>query len=385
MLSLLLKKNPRFLPVAALAVICVYAISIPVAAAAFKNLTVGDAVPPLVLQDLQGQELIPPDYGQSKAVVLVFWATWSSRSMTELDDIIKLKEKYADKGLYILAINVEKQAMSEQDMRKIRSFVEEKQPGFTVAMDQGLKTYNEWGVIATPTTAIIDSSGVMVFELSSYATHGFNDLEAAVEKALEIAPEILKPAVAEPSYQPDRQALLHLGLGKRLLNKGFTTKALSEFAKSAEADTNYAEAYIYLGYTMLKEKNEVGAEASLTRAMNLDPPRPAPVLLSAFILTGRKMPVEAVALLEQFSTARAASRSTEDAAEDADAGSVDDIIDLTGIKALLDEGKIKEACSALDQGLSAALEDLGFSVLKKKRSDSIMERMKLMIENREQQ
>jgi len=206
-----------------------------------------------------------------------------------------------------------------------------------------------------------------------------------LNKILGIIPEVQEAAAKEPSYQPNRQALLHFGLGKRLLSKGFTSKALPEFVKSAEADTNYPDAYIYLGYTMIKEEDKSGAEAPLLRAMELDPSRSAPVLLRAHLLVGSKTPADALTLLEQFYAELGAPQPGDAEAGAAGEAASPDTLDLAGIKALVDEGKTQEACEALDKILAEKLEGQGFSVLKKKRSGSIMERMKLMMENKEQQ
>jgi len=94
----------------ALPLIGIMTFSVSGAAAAFKNIKVGDQALPVQLEDLQGQEHSLAKYRESKAVLLFFWATWSQRSLTELADLEKFQAEYSDKGLKILAVNVENQA-----------------------------------------------------------------------------------------------------------------------------------------------------------------------------------------------------------------------------------------------------------------------------------
>ena len=61
--------------------------SVSGAAAAFKNIKIGDQALPIQLQDLDGQEHSLAQYKDAKAVLLVFWATWSQRSVQELGDL----------------------------------------------------------------------------------------------------------------------------------------------------------------------------------------------------------------------------------------------------------------------------------------------------------
>ena len=58
-----------------------------------------------------------PKYKDAKAVLLIFWATWSQRSLLELEDLKKLEEKYREQGLRILAVNVENQSLDDEDLR----------------------------------------------------------------------------------------------------------------------------------------------------------------------------------------------------------------------------------------------------------------------------
>ena len=394
----------------ALTLIGIMTFSVSGAAAAFKNIKVGDQALPMQLEDLEGQEHSLAKYRESKAILLFFWATWSQRSLTELADLKKFQAEYGDKGLQILAINVENQKMSDEDLRQIRSVLEENEISYPVLIDQGLKTYNEWGVIATPTTAIVSTDGVVIFDLSSYPTSAYLDMEQSIQKALGLYVEEEKAADVEPSYVPKREALLHLGLGKRHAQKGFMTKALPELEKAAIADSGWAEPQMYLGFVHFRMGESEKASASLEKASQLDPERLEITWLRGYLLVVDEKVDEAIALLqsgepvepqgdipaktqieESGPAAEDGSQVTSAAPDTSTAGTpmaevqgtMGEPLDLSEVLTLKDAGKTDEAAKALEELLAGKLGEAGFTMKKKKMS--AMEKMQLMMKENQGQ
>ena len=402
----------------ALTLIGIMTFSVSGAAAAFKNIKVGDHALPVQLEDLEGQEHSLAKYRESKAILLFFWATWSQRSLTELADLKKFQAEYGDKGLQILAINVENQKMSDEDLRQIRSVLEENEISYPVLIDQGLKTYNEWGVIATPTTAIVSTDGVVIFDLSSYPTSAYLDMEQSIQKALGLYVEEEKAADIEPSYVPTREALLHLGLGKRHAQKGFMTKALPELEKAAIADSGWAEPQMYLGFVHFRMGESEKASASLEKASQLDPERLEITWLRGYLLVVDEKVDEAIALLqsgepvepqsgepvepqgdipaktqieESGQVAEDGSQVTSAASDASTAGTpmaevqgtMGEPLDLSEVLVLKDAGKTDEAAKVLEELLAGKLGEAGFTMKKKKMS--AMEKMQLMMKENQGQ
>jgi len=394
----------------ALTLIGIMTFSVSGAAAAFKNIKVGDQALPIQLEDLEGQEHSLAKYRESEAILLFFWATWSQRSLTELADLKKFQAEYGDKGLQILAINVENQKMSDEDLRQIRSVLEENEISYPVLIDQGLKTYNEWGVIATPTTAIVGTDGVVIFDLSSYPTSAYLDMEQSIQKALGLYVEEEKAADVEPSYVPNRDALLHLGMGKRHAQKGFMTKALPELEKAAIADSGWAEPQMYLGFVHFRMGESEKASASLEKASQLDPERLEITWLRGYLLVVDEKVDEAIALLQSGEPvepqgdipAKTQIEESGPAAEDGSQvtfaapdtstagtpmaevqGTAGESLDLSEVLALKDSGKTEEAAKALEELLAGKLGEAGFTMKKKKMS--AMEKMQLMMKENQGQ
>lgn len=372
--------------------------SVSGAAAAFKNIKVGDQALPVQLNDLDGQEHSLAQYRDAKAVLLLFWATWSQRSLLELEDLKKFQEQYGEKGLRILAVNVENQAMDDEDLRQVRAVIEKSKIGFPVLIDTGLKTYNEWGVIATPTTAIVDSEGTVSFDLSSYPTSAFEDMDEAIQKSLGLWVEEEGDEDTVAAYEPTREALLRLGLGKRHAQKGFMSKAMPELQKAAVADSGWADPHIYIGYVHFRNGENVKAKESLDKAAGLDPGREETTLLTSYVLMSDEKVDEAIAILQSADPAGTAARPEAAEAEngqeipEAETGAeveaateagMDSLAEkLVKVQALKAEGKTAEAASSLEEVLSARLDELGFTMKKKKKMDA-MERMKLMMQKKQ--
>jgi peroxiredoxin len=386
--------------------------SVSGAAAAFKNIKVGDQALPVQLEDLEGQEHSLAKYRESQAVLLFFWATWSQRSITELADLKKFNAQYGEKGLQILAVNVESQTMDDEDLRQIRKVLEENEIDFPVLIDNALKTYNEWGVIATPTTAIVNSDGVVTFDLSSYPSSAYMDMEEGIQKALGLYVEEEDVAAAEPSYVPIQEAMLHVGMGKRHAEKGFMTKALPEFEKAAVADSGWAEPHMYMGFVHFRMADSEKAGDSLAKAAGLDPERIEIKWLHAYVLTAEEKVDDAIALLQSDPAksqggepvdspsgepVAATSDSPEAASADSDSAPAgtsvaeaaetteeagDEGLDLSEVIALKDAGKTAEAAKALEELLAGKLGEAGFTKKKKKKM-SAMEKMQLMMKEQQ--
>jgi len=384
---------------------CLLTFAVSEAAAAFGNIKVGDQAPSIALRDLDGEEHSLARNADTGAVVVLFWAIWSRRSLIELEDLEKFHAEYGDKGLRILAINVESQAIEDKHVERIRSVVQKKKIGFPVVMDDGLKTYGEWGVIATPTTAILDGDGTVTFDLSGYPTGGYFEVDEAIRKVLGLYVPEEDTVAGKLSYEPNRKAMLHFGVGKRHTEKGFMTKALPELSIAAAADPGWVDPRIYLGYIYLREGKYDLAAADLAKAEMLDPweGREEIRLLRAYLLLAEERVDGAFALLQSNNPVEPeGEKSGEDQPDglmrfnkrqtrkpgfsgekNAAGANPEGLADLAEVQALLDESRKGEASKKLEEVLSTRLGDLGFALKNEKKLRAI-ERMKLMMQQKQE-
>jgi thiol-disulfide isomerase/thioredoxin len=125
---------------------------------------VGDAFPDLAGFTLEGKL---PDELKGKVVMVDFWASWCGPCADSFPAMSELAEKYAAKGLVVIAVNEdEKRADMEQ-------FLERHKARFTVVRDggrDGKKLVDKVGIAVMPTSFLLDRAGKVRFLHAGY--HG---------------------------------------------------------------------------------------------------------------------------------------------------------------------------------------------------------------------
>ena len=250
----------------ALAAVGVMMFAIPNAVAAFKYLKTGMEIPEFTLATMKGEEIALSSYRGTPATIILFWATWSPRSRPALEDAQKLLAEHGEKGLKVLAVNVNRMDINHKDRSEIQDMKSELGLTMPLAVDNGLAAYSGFGVVATPSTAVLDKDGKIVFEAASYLRSTGTDIREQVEVLLGLREPPSEEAVAEVEvYKPVRKALLYYNLGRNLLRLGNADKAMSKLEESVEADDKFTAPRILLGHLLLGEKSE----KSLARAEEL--------------------------------------------------------------------------------------------------------------------
>jgi thiol-disulfide isomerase/thioredoxin len=112
-------------------------------------------VAPFSIRDLDGRT-VSSESLKGKVVLVNFWATWCPPCRAEIPDLIKLQDKYRDR-LVVLGISED-----EVGVDAVRTFVAAQKMNYPVAMTtpELRKTFR--GVMALPTTFVIDPEGRLV-------------------------------------------------------------------------------------------------------------------------------------------------------------------------------------------------------------------------------
>lgn len=111
----------------------------------------GDPAPAFALRTLSGNSLGLPQYG--KVVAVRFWADWCPFCASEMQAIEPVYQKYRERGLVILAINV------RQDRDTAQSFMDELGVSYEALLDGDGEVARGYGVIGLPTTFFVDRDG----------------------------------------------------------------------------------------------------------------------------------------------------------------------------------------------------------------------------------
>lgn len=260
---------------------------VPSVTAAFKFLQEGMTAPSVVGRDIiTGDEIQSDNFSKSNIVVITFWATWSKRSLEELADLKAIAEKYRDKPVRIIAVNVENQKISPATETLIKKTADDMKLSYPVIIDRDLATFYNFGVIAVPSTAILDTSGILRYAPSGYSLTTKDLIEDTIEVLLGLKKPTAESVVAE-GYVPQKKSARYYNLALQLANQRMYDRALSDLDLAQQADIAFSAPHnlrgqIYLDIEKTKEAvgefeisvrldtSSVAARAGLGRALLRD-------------------------------------------------------------------------------------------------------------------
>lgn len=261
---------PRFsVPLAAVVPVVLAAVLsvAPPSAAAFRNVSEGAEAPAFRLRSADGSEVALEGYKKEKAVVLVFFATWSERAMTQLADLEKLSRDLGPKGLKVVALNVEHEHGSDEDAKRVRERVASLGVTYPVLFDAGLEVYRNYGVVAVPSTAVLGEGGIVRTALNGYPSFAAGDIRDQVETLLGLKkPDPVVAAKVEAGHKPAHAALLNFNLGRRLYLTGMLDKAEPKLKAAAASDPAWAAPHVLLGEIHLARSRKDKAKLAEAKA-----------------------------------------------------------------------------------------------------------------------
>jgi len=116
----------------------------------------GELAPDFELTTLDGEQVKLSDY-KGERVMLNFWATWCPPCRAEMPDMEKFQQ---NKDVQVLAVNLTE---TEASQEAVENFADELGVTFTIPLDEDYDVAMEYGVMAYPTTYMIDSNGRIQF------------------------------------------------------------------------------------------------------------------------------------------------------------------------------------------------------------------------------
>ena len=218
------------------------------------------------LKDIAGNSISLSQHLSKKAVVIIFWSTWSENSPRALKRFEEFHEKYKDKGIQLIGINAENQTISADDMATINKTIKELKITFPVLIDRGLKVFHDYNVIALPSTVII-TEGKISYELPGLPLVGTEEMLDYLRVLAGDQPRTL----TKPGYSPRYDAVADVNLAIQLEKRGKFDAANSFYEKAIEKDTKYLLPYFKLAGMYEKENDFEKMEAILRKVLGADP------------------------------------------------------------------------------------------------------------------
>lgn len=139
----------------------------PVSSQAMEHVKVGQVPVEFSLPSLKGGA-VSLDYFLGGPGVIVFWSTWSPRSLEILGDFRHYQDTRGTEGLKVIAVNADRESLSESDRNDVAHLVRELEFPFPVVFDVGLRTYAAYGVMALPSAVVLGADGRVAYTLGGY-------------------------------------------------------------------------------------------------------------------------------------------------------------------------------------------------------------------------
>jgi peroxiredoxin/Tfp pilus assembly protein PilF len=266
------------------------------AAATLQTLQTGMEAPDFSLKSATNETKTFTAVKGEKLTVLIFWSTWSTKSENILKRMQQLHEKYKGQGLSIIGVNVDDQQISTGTLAEIRTVSEKLKISFPMLVDHGLVAFHDYGVIALPTTVIMDKDRMIKDELSGYPLVGS---ETMVDFIISTIEGKKTPVVGKAGYQPNKNAVRFYNMGKTTLrSKRTADTAEMWFKKAVEADAAFVLPRLSLGKMYLQRGDTALAQAEYKEALARAPEHPIALCELGLILINEGKGKEGAALIE---------------------------------------------------------------------------------------
>jgi thiol-disulfide isomerase/thioredoxin len=137
------------------------------------------ALPPLTISDQDGHSL-GLEVFRGKVVVLDYWASWCPPCRVEFPRLDQLQEHFADKGLVVVAVSLDRGGRPVVD----RFYDEMHVSHLAKYLDPSSASATALGLRGMPTTLVIDRQGREVARVEGIAAWDGPDIEKVLEGLL---------------------------------------------------------------------------------------------------------------------------------------------------------------------------------------------------------
>lgn len=129
------------------------------------------------LPAMKGGEMALADL-QGKVVLVDFWASWCGPCRESFPWLNNMQEKYAEQGLVIVGVNLDKQPKQALD------FLKQVPANFTLLLDNKAVLPEAYGLIGMPSSYLLDRKGQLRATHTGFNVGRVNEYEASIQQLL---------------------------------------------------------------------------------------------------------------------------------------------------------------------------------------------------------
>jgi tetratricopeptide (TPR) repeat protein len=155
----------------------------------------------------------------------------------------------------------------DDEITKVRNLIKTNKIKFPILIDKGFKFFQEYGVIALPTTVMVNKTGRIQFIYPSFPQAAHSLMAEQVKILMGMA----VPAKEEEVLKgPDSKSGRLYRYALQMYKKGLAEQALSPLKKSLELDPDLSMAHNLLGVSLWQSGKSDEAREELVKAIELD-------------------------------------------------------------------------------------------------------------------
>jgi tetratricopeptide (TPR) repeat protein len=253
---------------------------------AFIGIKKGEIPKKIVLRDLSWETVNVSRFFGSKPVIIAFWKLTDNqsslnRSLSELIFLSNLYDKYHHKyGLEVFGIYrpMTENGITKSELANIKDIVTSKGIKVPILIDKGLYTYQEYGVIALPSTVMIDSEGKISFLFPGFPSTAYSELTEKINDSLGIVKDTQKQVISDKTPS-DFRSIANYRLALKMYKLKFSELAITSLKKSLSINKNFPSlsinknfplAHNLMGILLWESGDLNGAEEEFRYAIELD-------------------------------------------------------------------------------------------------------------------
>jgi cytochrome c biogenesis protein CcmG/thiol:disulfide interchange protein DsbE len=120
------------------------------------------------------------DHYAGKVVILDFWASWCVPCRRSFPWMNEMQEKYAQDGLVIIAVNV------DREVENAVAFLAEYPANFEIIYDPAAELAKEYKIQVMPSSFVIGRDGASIDRHTGFKVNKQDEYEAVIRAALEL-------------------------------------------------------------------------------------------------------------------------------------------------------------------------------------------------------
>ena len=153
-----------------------------IAAPNVMALEVGQPAPDFKLKGMGAGETLTLSEFRGQFVYVDFWASWCAPCRQSFPWMNTMQRKFQDKGLRIVAINLDEADTSSTTA--IKDFLAKSPANFKIAFDSAGVTPKAYGVLGMPTSFLIGKDGKVIFRHAGFKNADRDELETRIAIAM---------------------------------------------------------------------------------------------------------------------------------------------------------------------------------------------------------